>query len=74
MNGPFKQVDMSSQWEIDDSGSKGEAIVVCNPPNGHFKCLEERFQHGVKKSTIVFEAICGFSACQVENGSPMFSP
>lgn len=27
-----RQVDMTSQWEIDGSGSKGKAIVVCNHP------------------------------------------
>lgn len=37
-----------------------------------FRCLDERFRHGINKHKIVFEAICVICQYQLENGSPLF--
>lgn len=38
----------------------------------NFKCLAERFRHGVHKHQICFEAVCVIVQYQLENGSPLF--
>jgi hypothetical protein len=38
----------------------------------NFKCLSERFRHGVHKHQICFEAVCVIVQYQLENGSPLF--
>ena len=38
----------------------------------NFKCLEDRFRHGIIKHQIVFEAVCVICQYQLENGSPLF--
>jgi hypothetical protein len=38
-----------------------------------FRCLDERFRHGVEKHRIVFEAVCVICQYQLENGSPLFN-
>lgn len=37
-----------------------------------FKCLSERFRHGVEKHQVCFEAVCVIVQYQMENGSPLF--
>lgn len=39
----------------------------------NFKCLDERFRHGVEQHKIAFEAICVICQYQLETGSPLFS-
>jgi hypothetical protein len=39
----------------------------------NFKCLDERFRHGVDQHKVVFEAICVICQYQLETGSPLFS-
>ena len=39
----------------------------------NFKCLDERFRHGLNKHKIVFEAVCVICQYQMENGSPLFN-
>ena len=39
----------------------------------NFKCLDERFRHGIAKHHICFEAVCVIVQYQLENGSPLFS-
>jgi DDE superfamily endonuclease len=39
----------------------------------NFKCLDERFRHGVEQHKVVFEAICVICQYQLETGSPLFS-
>lgn len=38
----------------------------------NFKCLSERFRHGIDKHRICFEAVCVIVQYQLENGSPLF--
>lgn len=38
----------------------------------NFRCLDERFRHGVENHRIVFEAVCVICQYQLENGSPLF--
>jgi hypothetical protein len=38
----------------------------------NFKCLSERFRHGIDKHHICFEAVCDIVQYQLENGSPLF--
>jgi hypothetical protein len=38
----------------------------------NFKCLSERFRHGIDKHQICFEAVCVIVQYQLENGSPLF--
>jgi hypothetical protein len=38
----------------------------------NFKCLAERFRHGIQKHRICFEAVCVIVQYQMENGSPLF--
>lgn len=37
-----------------------------------FKCLDERFRHGIAKHESCFEAICVVVQYQIENGSPLY--
>ena len=39
----------------------------------NFKCLDERFRHGVENHKTVFEAVCVICQYQLENGSPLFN-
>ena len=38
----------------------------------NFRCLEERFRHGINNHKTVFEAMCVICQDQLENGSPLF--
>ena len=38
----------------------------------NFKCLAERFRHGIENHHICFEAVCVIIQYQLENGSPLF--
>jgi DDE superfamily endonuclease len=39
----------------------------------NFKCLDERFRHGIANHKTVFEAVCVICQYQLENGSPLFN-
>ena len=53
----------SRAWQLDES---------FNGRIKNFKCMEERFRHGVIKHQILFEVVCVICQYQLENGSPLF--
>jgi hypothetical protein len=74
--GESEKVSFANSHDSDEIRNfKGRARARHEGFNGrikNFKCLDERFRHGIPKFKICFEAVCVICVYQMDNGSPLY--